>query len=253
MKIAASDYDGTLLLENRISSSDLEAIKTWRAEGHLFGLVTGRDINLISHEVLYWGIPVDFLICSTGATAYDRSFNRLWSTDMPDQAWKSIVGLPALRKSRYFLFSQGFRSYINRIESNSWLTSLGLPLTEINLENALRLSGIQQLGLEYDSRETAAQCLEEIGAGLIGLNAQLSGICVDIMNRGVDKATGLSALLKIKKQACERLLTIGDSENDLSMIKLFNGYAIKHAPDSIKLEASGIYDSVSSMLLDNLA
>ena len=47
MKVAASDYDGTLFRQDRIAKSDAEAIKKWREAGHKFGVVSGRDHGML--------------------------------------------------------------------------------------------------------------------------------------------------------------------------------------------------------------
>ena len=43
MKIGASDYDGTLFRQRTIAAEDVEGVKRWRAAGHKFGVVSGRD------------------------------------------------------------------------------------------------------------------------------------------------------------------------------------------------------------------
>ena len=47
MKVAASDYDGTLFRQDRIAKSDAEAIKKWREAEHKFGVVSGRDHGML--------------------------------------------------------------------------------------------------------------------------------------------------------------------------------------------------------------
>ena len=43
MKIAASDYDGTLFRNDEISAADVDGVNKWTAAGNKFGVVTGRD------------------------------------------------------------------------------------------------------------------------------------------------------------------------------------------------------------------
>ena len=47
-KVAASDFDGTLFREQKISAADLSAIQAWRAAGNAFGLVTGRAFMMLT-------------------------------------------------------------------------------------------------------------------------------------------------------------------------------------------------------------
>ncbi len=47
MKVASSDYDGTLFRQDVIAKSDAEAIRKWREAGHKFGMVSGRDHGML--------------------------------------------------------------------------------------------------------------------------------------------------------------------------------------------------------------
>ena len=47
MKVAASDYDGTLLRGGKIDAETKEGIARWRAAGHKFGVVSGRDYGML--------------------------------------------------------------------------------------------------------------------------------------------------------------------------------------------------------------
>ena len=46
MKIIASDYDGTINYQGRVSEEDKAAIRKFRQAGNKFGIVTGRDAEL---------------------------------------------------------------------------------------------------------------------------------------------------------------------------------------------------------------
>lgn len=47
MKIAASDFDGTISFhEKGIPTENLDAIHAWQTAGHKFGLVTGRKKSM---------------------------------------------------------------------------------------------------------------------------------------------------------------------------------------------------------------
>ena len=70
MKIIATDFDGTLSYNGKISEEDKAAIKRFRDAGNKFGVVTGRDI-----EMSFWvrnAFPdVDFIISCTGGVITD--------------------------------------------------------------------------------------------------------------------------------------------------------------------------------------
>jgi hydroxymethylpyrimidine pyrophosphatase-like HAD family hydrolase len=63
--ILVSDYDGTLNQEN-ISNEDVQAINTFRTQGHLFGLATGRPLNMMREELAQYNLKTDFIIGTNG-------------------------------------------------------------------------------------------------------------------------------------------------------------------------------------------
>ena len=72
MKIAFSDYDGTLSVpEEGVATETIASIHAWRDAGNKFGIVTGRDYSLIDKEARAYQIPVDFYICCNGAAIHE--------------------------------------------------------------------------------------------------------------------------------------------------------------------------------------
>lgn len=262
MKLAASDYDGTLFRQKKVTEEDLGAIHLWRAAGHLFGLATGRDLNLTLVELETKNIEYDFIICNTGASVYIRDeagdLKNLHMMELPKQAAKKVLRHPATQTSNYWVLCQGMTSWLakevtGKEETGSWLESLGLPLTPIAFDKAEKLSGLQQISLEYNSPPEAARAVESLVETFDrDMSVHLSGFSVDITAKGATKAEGILTLLKITGWPVGEILVIGDTENDLSMIRRFNGFAVPGATEEVKQAASRIYDSPGQMLLANL-
>ncbi len=66
MKCLAVDYDGTLKRQGKINLNTIEALKSFRAEGNIFGIVTGRSVQSIILELAHFGVEIDFLVANNG-------------------------------------------------------------------------------------------------------------------------------------------------------------------------------------------
>ena len=73
MKIAATDFDGTLCpIGEPIPEENIRAIKAWQEAGNKFGIATGRGLSLIREAVeKYEDLKLDFLVCNNGAVSLD--------------------------------------------------------------------------------------------------------------------------------------------------------------------------------------
>lgn len=72
MKLIASDFDGTIFIDEKIKTEDIEAIRDFQAKGNLFGLVTGRSYH--SLLVLIEGkIDPDFVIANNGSHIFVKN------------------------------------------------------------------------------------------------------------------------------------------------------------------------------------
>ena len=65
MKIIATDFDGTLSYNGRVSDEDKDAIHRFRAAGNKFGIVTGRDVEAAQWIKPENGLEFDYLITVT--------------------------------------------------------------------------------------------------------------------------------------------------------------------------------------------
>ena len=71
MKVLASDYDGTLLFNEKLKEGDLKKIKEFQKAGNLFGLCSGRPFKGI-YEFCKPYIDFDFYILCTGALVLNK-------------------------------------------------------------------------------------------------------------------------------------------------------------------------------------
>ena len=72
MKLIASDFDGTIFIDEKIKTEDIKAIRDFQAKGNLFGLVTGRSYH--SLVVLIEGkLAPDFVIANNGSHIFVKN------------------------------------------------------------------------------------------------------------------------------------------------------------------------------------
>ena len=65
-----------------------------------------------------------------------------------------------------------------------------------------------------------------------------------------DKVKAIQTVAALEHISQDRIYTIGDGYNDLSMIKKFNGFAIRNSKDAVKYESLGTYETVSELMED---
>lgn len=253
MRVAVSDYDGTLLSLGSVSVENIAAISAWRKSGNVFGIATGRDLSLVMHDINQWRIPFDFLVCMNGAILYDSELRVLQRKNIPDGLIKDILLHPAaLVSMHYQLCSDGMSKLFIR-SAASWFRGISASFSEISFKDSLLQSNIQQISLAYETEAEYSKCADALLTDFkdkVSLN--LNNYCIDINSPGVNKLAGILELLAIKGWPSEGLLAIGDAENDLSMIRHFKGFSVFNAHTKVVSEAAAVYDSVGNMLIDNM-
>lgn len=72
MKLIASDFDGTIFIDEKIKTEDIKAIRDFQDKGNLFGIVTGRTYH--SLFVLIEGkMDPDFVIANNGSHIFAKN------------------------------------------------------------------------------------------------------------------------------------------------------------------------------------
>lgn len=250
MHIAATDYDGTLCVNGKVDDAVLSAVRQWRAKGNRFGIVTGRDRDMILHPIAVWDIPYDFLLCCNGAAIYDRELTLLAARFLDDGSVARILGHPAAAASLHWELCPPEATLLHMLHKDSWFPKLGTPFREVGRKEALALTGILQIGLAYHTAEESERHAATLNAAFGDhVRAHHNGTCIDITAKDVDKARGLHNLLGYYGWAEKDLLVIGDGGNDLPMLRRYRGFTLPHADSAVLAAASAVYADVGAMLL----
>jgi Cof subfamily protein (haloacid dehalogenase superfamily) len=254
MKIAASDFDGTLYHEGKgISEKTLSAIKKWQAAGHKFGLVTGRNMHLVRIGLKGYDIKLDFCVGLNGAVIFDEAEKEIFSREMPQEAVMGLWAHEIASESPYVMTLRGYDSFGKWNDRSCIDPVIHANTPEVTPEEAQALPHILQMCFVAASPERAAQLAADISSRFAGqLSAEANLAFVDVCAAGNNKGTGLEHLQEVMGWQDYPLYVIGDDLNDLSMIEKFHGFAMASGHPLVLEKARGAFASVGEMLEANL-
>jgi Cof subfamily protein (haloacid dehalogenase superfamily) len=257
MKIAASDYDGTLFRNNEICSEDVKGVADWRARGNKFGVVSGRDYGMLAPQLHHYGIGYDYAVCNNGGIILDAGGKVLQQEQIPGMTLRDITRESCVRRSMHFAFSAADCTYLCHEHEGSWITreakQWDFPIIPMREEDILKLPTIHQFSLGYADPQEATEVsiiLNEKYGTIV--HAYPNRGSVDITPCDVSKKNGILHLLKLMHWERATVYTIGDETNDLPMIEAFLGFTVSSAREVIRQKSRGSYTSVGAMLEDNL-
>ncbi|MBR2179954.1 MAG: HAD hydrolase family protein [Selenomonadaceae bacterium] len=251
MKIAITDYDGTLrdLKSGIVPQSNIEAIQRWRKAGNKFGIATGRNISMLDFELKNYDITLDFVVCVNGAVVLDKERNILHSVKIPPSVVKEFIKLPLVTDSdnQIIVFCE------RKIFSIRPYSEMPIELVpKIPFDELAKREDVVQFGIKFKTAEESLKMKEHLPKIFPMLGGNPNRNYLDINMSGVDKKYGISQLLKIMDWQNCPLFVIGDDSNDLPMIGEYKGYTVKTAAPFMHEAAVKVYDSVGDMLINNL-
>lgn len=244
MKLFAADFDGTLHINGEVSQATLDGIKRFRDAGNLFGIATGRSLNSISAQVELYNIPVDFLIGNNGSVAVDEHRNFMFHHYMNFERVDEIIKMFPEEGVVYYGVSDGINVGLHdNIDQRTHEDHTFVEISDV-------LDKEQAVGMfiRFETNEQArafADLLNETYYGEIRAYNFLH--YVDILNFGVTKSNGITQLKELKKFDMPTY-TIGDSFNDIPMIKAFDGFAICSGDLEVVERASRCFENVESAI-----
>ncbi|WP_018296635.1 HAD family hydrolase [Corynebacterium lubricantis] len=252
MKLAAFDFDGTILFDQGISPTDLQAIHQWQAAGHLAVAATGKSKSAAQEALAGIDISFDYSVLFTGAVVTDAQGTALRTSTIDAAVVQEIV----VKLSSV----EGIAVYGTRLnERDSRFSDTIGDKLETNI-----LRGFEEMSVD----DIAGQ--EFIGVpiwvpGNPGLQAEirdwiaatypvecvLNQTFVDVIPQGSTKGAGLEWLgnhLGVSREDVE-VFTFGDSWNDMSMHEIADtSFAFPWSPDGVKAATDHVVESTADGL-----
>ena len=214
MKIIGSDYDGTFTCGG-VSEEKLQAVKSWQAAGHKFGIVSGRGGSFLTElQEKYPALSLDFFASCNGGYVLDVDGNEIYGVKCREVALSTLVPhLFELGCGWVYLHSDV--SVTVKADNPDWQKEI--PEWDYFYQAAVWLPDEEMV-------DRLAKVIEETYAPF--LTPLTNGRSLDIVPKGVNKAEGLRRVAEHFGCTEEDVIAVGDNTNDIDMIAAFRSYAM---------------------------
>lgn len=237
MKVLASDYDGTLLFNEKFKEGDLKKIKEFQKAGNLFGLCSGRPFKGI-YEFCKPYIDFDFYILCTGALVLNKE---------REVIYKSTISKHLLHE----FYDRYQKDYDIFIQANMQIYTflkedLGSMVRQVITSLDEVEGDIYGLSMNAKTDETLKKCVL-ILKNIFLNNCTQNKEYIDITEKGCSKGLGI---LKLKElMHLEEVAGIGDSYNDIPMLETVDhSFTFPTSPESLTSIVDDVVDSVEEAL-----
>ncbi len=264
-KILALDLDGTLLNEkNQVAPRDAQAVRRAQERGVQIVLCTGRNVREVRAFNDQLLAPPDWLVTSSGAAvqrpedAEPRFFSGLSLTHCEEilELCEEFETDPCLYTTQSLYYGGAFRALLRRLEQSGQVimdeADEGYYYLDSHekwmkaLENETLPFTKSVLYPSQDISDLLFHRLVELGGFEIAPSVMFGGELhnIEINRRGVNKGQSLRWLAKELGCTMENLVAIGDSDNDLTMLRAAGlGIAMANGGSNIRLTADAVTGS----------
>lgn len=252
MIVLASDYDGTLKINGKISELDLQAICDFRSKGNCFGIVTGKTVGMIKHELIKYHVPFDFLICANGAVLVDKDYHILQQTNLCLDEVLTLIEDLKQRNVRVVVSDGNQYGMLFDCRTTNSASHQAPELSEdcISGEIILKRKSVSLMVICANSDEEGWHLKSELEKKYQGkLNFHYNSGVIDVTAFDVDKSKGIK---RLKEQMNAPVYVIGDGFNDICMLKAFDSFALNHAKEEVKKQAKQSVASIEECIKELL-
>lgn len=254
VKIIATDLDGTLMAPDHLTVTERtkSALAAAHDKGIKIAVATGRALSFT--EGVTKQVPfADYVICSNGASVYDRNksefiYTNLVSPEVTHEAVKLLQTLPVY----YNIYMDG--KIYAQAGSAQYFENSDLPTAFLE-DFASRLvisedmlSEVEGKGAElidvFYNEQTKKIIFDFFESKGLVLTSALAGV-VSATAVGSDKGTALKGLCDIIGCSAQEAMTFGDASNDSTMLK-FAQYSFAMANGDEICKASARYQAPSN-------
>ncbi len=248
----AFDMDGTLLNEEKqIDAETVQRMTEAAAAGKIMIIASGRPLSEVRPYFPVLRHALHYVVCENGAYGYDvRKRKLLWRNTFPPKVLKTILKEGRKRGAMLYgmLNGQGIAmtSDIPRMaefhmgEFRELYEQTAVKKDNLYAYLHSRAAGLEKINYYCRSVEERA----DMTASILQLPVELVsavGISLEISPRGIDKSVGLQRLCSLIGLRPEQLITVGDSDNDVTMLKMAGmGIAVGNGNENAKAAADTV-------------
>ena len=243
-KLICSDLDKTLLVDNKIPDFNLEAIQKARDLGVKFVISTGRNIEIISHllkQLNTENSENEYTICCSGAKIYENKNKKIiYINYLDNEMVKEAFEFGKKFSEIYIIFDTSDGVYIY----NDKILKKERDDYGYNYKNMEKMEDIKDLKIirvvyTCKKKDYLNKILKEIKDVKIFDNKVdyylTQNQFLEFNNLSVSKGEALKWLCNYLNIDIKETIAIGDSYNDVSMLKEAGiGACVKSANDDIK-------------------
>ena len=224
MKLLVSDYDGTFYTDvndDKHIRINVDKITEFVDNGNVFMLSSGRSYNSLMGRVNAHKIPVSYIATEDGSHLFDKDGNVLFERFLDTRIIGEIDGLLKFSRHRQIQFGTT-REYFYDELPDIPVSSINLVLYEDNITRPFEEEWNRLKEANKDNNEFLKY----------GYN-NIYYYC--IKPKGIDKSRPVSELSKLIHVPKKDIFTIGDGDNDIPMVKKYNGFMIGDSEDLEKV------------------
>jgi len=236
------DFDGTLFRRNLEGDFErnLEAIRRWREAGHKFVMTTGRSPASLGSVLPNYASIFDYTVGDNGAVCLGPNGVEFEISIPSDEQYEITDFVRSLPRSDEFdfVYDRGCHGHSD-IDGGA---------------TKIRVWTVDRETME----STLARCKERFGDKYLLIGMGQARPCLPFIHEGHSAAINFmaaeagkeKALLRVARLINEPLYAVGDGNNDMAMLRMFDGYIMNTASEVLRAEFSDdkIIDSVAELI-----
>ena len=249
MRLYVFDVDGTLVENYKyIKKSSIKTINKLLDNGDVVAIASGRPFQGVKKWLKKFHKGKKYAICANGAALCDFDGNTLYESTIPFkvllQQKEKFDGKLGKTGEVYCYIKHSLGCFKLNVFSYNEIKINKLPRVNLKKHPLQDDDPIYKVMIASDpSISKNVKFDDEIYENY---HVVRTAPCfLEIMNKEVDKSRAVKELADILKIDYKDVYCFGDEENDLLMIKNFNGVAMGNAVDSVKKVATYITKPVS--------
>ena len=241
-----TDYDGTLGEINSIDLETVDKIRDYQARGGKFVICTGRSYHSILPILKKYDIKGDIITfqgaeiinIETEKTIYDGEVNKKLILEIKDKFVKEgiSVGIYIGKYIHYESTNEQMDVYLKYVGVGARKVD---SLSETVLNTDLKVRKMVALGDKETITRLQKKYNEQYKGKLI-INTSSHNL-MEVINPQNSKGEGVKRIAKYYNIPLSKVITVGDSLNDLELIKgEWHGVAVGDAVEELKQNAKEI-------------